>query len=262
MRADQMLSLQGKKAVVTGAGHGLGRAYAEAMAECGADVAVIDINAELVAETAAYVRSIGRQAFPLHADMTDETQVTKAMQDAVTSLGGLDIVFANVGGTSRGLIPPGGTFADALLGPWHKTMELNITSTMLTTREAAKHMMRLGKTMEHPGKIICTASIHGLVSGDTVDTVDYNTAKGAVVNFIRSAGTALAKHGINVNGIAPGPFDTHGQSPRTIEVGTRTPLGRHAEPHELKGAAVLLASAASDYMVGHIIVVDGGQTAR
>lgn len=254
MRADDLLSLSGKVALVTGAGHGIGRAYAEAMAECGADVAAVDLNADLAEGAAQYVRSLGRRGVAVQADVTAEADVVRAFDEAIAALGRLDAVFANVGGSGPS---EWSALGEITLEEWQQTIQFNLTASMLTVREAARRMAPQGR-----GKIICTASNWGLVSPDSVRLTPYAAAKGGVVNFVRSAATLLARQGIQINAIAPGPIETGRRTPERAAITVqRVPLGRQGQPDELKGTAVLLASAASDYMVGAIIPVDGGLTA-
>ncbi|MCL6599475.1 MAG: SDR family oxidoreductase [Alicyclobacillus macrosporangiidus] len=260
-----LLRLDGKVAVVTGAGSGLGFAFAEAMAEAGADVVCVDIDGERALRAAERVRSLGRTGISVQADVSEERAVVQAFAAAVEQFGHVDVVFANAGiGGKAPRIP------DLPLEYWNRVIAINQTSVFLTVREAARHMRQTGG-----GKIVLTASIGGLVAEADLNSFAYSAAKGAVINMARAAAVQLAPDNIQVNAIAPGMFLTNlgggrlrtdADDPEVTALRERLlakiPLRRFAEPDELKGLAVFLASDASRYTTGAIFVVDGGVTAQ
>jgi NAD(P)-dependent dehydrogenase (short-subunit alcohol dehydrogenase family) len=255
-----LFRLDGKVALVTGAGSGLGRAYAEAMADAGADVACADIDPAAAEGTAEYVRQQGRRALAVRVDVAREPDVVEMTQRSVRDLGRLDVVFANAG-----IAETRQPIVEATLEHWQRVIDVDLTSVFLTAREAAKVMIP-----QRSGKIISTASIIGFVSvHDGGQTRAYAAAKAGVVNFTRSLGVELAPHNIQVNAIAPTFTRTNlrrdiffGETPEAIafrrRVEERTPMGRLGEPEDFKGVAVFLASAASDLMTGFTVAVDGG----
>jgi NAD(P)-dependent dehydrogenase (short-subunit alcohol dehydrogenase family) len=255
-----LFSLVGQKALVTGAGGGLGRAFATALAEAGADVACVDVNVETANETADLVRATGRRAIGIAADLTREEDAVAMVAETVRHLGGLDIAFANAGVGERRF-----PLLEAPLSEWQRIIDLDLTGVFLTVREAAKVMVP-----QKRGKIVSTASIIGFVGQhEAVQTRAYAAAKGGVVNFTRSVAIELAPHNIQVNAIAPTYMRTNIAGGRLLgdteesrqiveKIKEHTPMGRIGEPEELKGVAVLLASAASSLMTGHTVVIDGG----
>jgi len=255
-----LFRLDGKVALVTGAGSGLGRAYAEAMAEAGADVACADLDLAAAESTLAYVRKQGRRGIALKVDVGREADVVQMTADAAGELGGLDVVFANAG-----IAETRQPILEATLEQWQRVIDVDLTSVFLTAREAARSMIPRGH-----GKIISTASIIGFVSvHDGGQTRAYAAAKAGVVNFTRSLGVELAPHNIQVNAIAPtftktnirgGVLSADTPESERIRAGIveRTPMRRLGEPDDFKGVAVFLASAASDLMTGFTVAVDGG----
>lgn len=260
VRALDLFRLDGRVALVTGAGSGLGRAYAEAMAEAGADVACADLDGAAAERTAAYAREQGRRALALRVDVSKEGDVVQMTSRTVRELGRLDVVFANAG-----IAEVRQPIVEATLEQWQRVIDVDLTSVFLTAREAAKVMIP-----QRSGKIISTASIIGFVSvHDGGQTRAYAAAKAGVVNFTRSLGVELAPHNVQVNAIAPTFTKTNIRDGRLIAdtpeseairagIIARTPMGRLGEPDDFKGVAVFLASAASDLMTGFTVAVDGG----
>jgi NAD(P)-dependent dehydrogenase (short-subunit alcohol dehydrogenase family) len=255
--------LDGKVVLITGAGSGLGRAYAEAMAEAGADVACADLNPVTAEETAAHARALGRRAVAIRVDVGDEASVVAMAADAVRQLGQLDVVFCNAG-----IAEAREPIQEATLDTWRRVIDLDLTSVFLTAREAAKAMIP-----RKSGKIISTSSIIGFVaSQDGGMARAYASAKAGVVNLTRSLAVELAPHNIQVNAIAP-TFTKTGirdswwksESPEAVaarqRVLDRAPVKRLGEPEDFKGVALFLASPASDLMTGQTVIVDGGWTA-
>jgi len=263
MNVLESFRLTGQVALVTGAGSGLGAAFALAMAEAGADVACVDLRPAATEETAAAIRALGRRAVVVAADVSREADVVAMVRATVDQLGRLDVVFANAG-----IAEAGQPLVESSLETWKKVIEVDLTSVFLTAREAAKVMVP-----QRHGKIISTASIYGLVANFRAGRGRaYAAAKAGVVNLTRSLAIELAPYDIQVNAIAPTFVRTNiaegllrGETDESrqylAEIAARTPIGRIGTPDELKGVAVFLASAASDLMTGYTVAVDGGYLA-
>lgn len=255
----EIFDLSGKVAVVTGAGGGLGRVFSEAMGEAGADVVCADIDEEAAAQTAAAVTALGRRALSVRCDVARQEDV-KVMVERTLAFGGrLDILFNNAGISH---VPT--LLHEMESAEWDRVMAINLNGVYYCAREALKVMVGQGS-----GKLINIASIWGMTGSARIKPLPaYTATKGAVVNLTRELGLEYAPLGINVNGICPGFFATgmgNGafSNPGFVSaVSAVTALGRVGQPSEMKGAAVFLASAASDYMCGHMLVIDGGALAH
>lgn len=255
-----LFSLDGKAALVTGAGGGLGRQFSEAMAEAGADVACADIDPAATAETAAAVRELGRRTVAVHCDVTSETDVEAMVARTASEFGRLDILFNNAG-----VADPEPLHAHEVpTESWRRVLSVDLDGVFFCARAALKVMVR-----QRSGKIINIASMWGLSGSSSVFPVPaYNAAKGAVVNLTRELGLQYAKQGIQVNALCPGFYRTQLgggviDDPGVLAaVEAFTPMGRVAEPSEIKGPALFLASAASDFMTGQTLVTDGGCQAK
>jgi NAD(P)-dependent dehydrogenase (short-subunit alcohol dehydrogenase family) len=255
-----LFKLDGRVALVTGAGSGLGRAYSQALSEAGADLACLDIDLDAAEQVAADARRLGRRAVALRCDVTREAEVVAAVAGAAEALGRLDIAFANAG-VAENRQP----ILEATLDQWQRVIDADLTSVFLTAREAARLMVP-----RRSGKIVSTASIIGFVSvHDGGQTRAYAAAKAGVVNFTRSLAVELAPHNVQVNAIAPTFTRTNlrrdiffGETPQAVafrqSVVERTPMRRLGEPDDFKGVALFLASGASDLMTGVTVPVDGG----
>ncbi|WP_299152850.1 L-iditol 2-dehydrogenase [uncultured Tateyamaria sp.] len=254
-----MKRLDGKSALITGAGRGIGRGFAEAYLAEGARVAIADIDLELARETA---KALGEGAYALQIDVSDQDSIDAAIAAVVTHAGKLDILINNAA-----LFDAAET-VDITRASYDKLYAVNVAGTLFTMQAAARQMIAQG----HGGKIINMASQAGR-RGESLVLV-YCSTKAAVISMTQSAGLNLIKHGINVNAIAPGVVDgahwehvdamfgkLEGKPPgqKKAEVAAGIPAGRFAVPSDLTGMAVFLASSDSDYILSQTYNVDGGQ---
>jgi len=255
MALDQLFSLEGKVALVTGASRGIGAAIALALAEAGADVAVHG-NHTPGAATAARVRGAGRRALEVVGDMADPATPDRLVRETVAALGRLDILVNNAGIIRRG------PTVDTSDEDWMAVIDVNLHGVFRLCRAAGRHMLTAGAG----GKIINIASLLSFQGGLNVPA--YAAAKSAVAGLTRELSNEWAGKGLNVNAIAPGYMRTDNtealqkDETRNRQILERIPAGRWGDPADLGGAAVFLASRASDYVNGHILAVDGGWLGR
>ncbi len=255
MRVNEMFSLKGKVAVVTGASSGLGVTFASALAEAGAHVEVAARRIDKLEEVAQDLRRLGVKARPFQCDVTKPDEVNALVNDTVKTLGRLDIMVNNAG--TAAMSPA----TEISVEDWNRVVSVNLTGVFLCARTAARQMIKQGG-----GKVVNISSIYGAV-GDVFPASPYYATKGAVINLTRDLAVEWAPFKINVNAIAPGFFPSEMteaifKEPRYLEyINKQTPLGRTGNPDDLKGAVVYLASFASDYVTGQTIFVDGGWTA-
>lgn len=247
-------SLEGSVALVTGATRGLGAAIAVGLAEAGADVAVHG-HTRSADETCARVRALGRRALPLSGDMADPSVPDRLVREAVGGLGRLDVLVNNAGTIRRA---PAAETTDE---DWLAVVEVDLHAVFRACRAAGRHMLARGR-----GKIVNVASLLSFQGGLTVPA--YAAAKGGVAQLTKALANEWAARGVNVNAIAPGYVRTDNTAAlqadpvRSRQILERIPAGRWGEPADLAGAAVFLASPASDYVHGHVLVVDGGWMGR
>ncbi|UOE96375.1 SDR family oxidoreductase [Alkalihalobacillus sp. LMS39] len=256
MNALSLFQLTGKTAIVTGGGRGLGAQIAHAFADAGANVVICSRKKEACDEVAMELEEKGVQTLSLACDVTSETDVMNVVKQTVDRFGTIDILVNNSGATW------GTPVVDMTIEAWKKVMDVNVTGTFLMAKAVGKVMIE-----QKRGKIINIASVAGLRGADPnyMDTIVYNTSKGAVITFTKDLAAKWGQHQINVNAIAPGFFPTK-MSKGLLEHGgslilERTPLQRFGNEDDLKGAALFLASQASDYVTGEVVVVDGGMNA-
>lgn len=250
-----LFKLNNKVALVTGAGRGLGQAMAIALAEAGADIA--GLGSGSLDETAAQVQALGRRFLPLKVDLLNAhaEDMTQVVEQVVSSLGSLDILVNNAGTIRRA---PVLEFSEK---DWDDVMQINLKSAFLLSQATGREMVKHGK-----GKIINIASMLSFQGG--IRVVSYAAAKSGLAGITRLMANELAPKGLNVNAIAPGYMATditttlRSDNERAPGILDRIPAGRWGEPADLMGAVVFLASAASDYMNGAIIPVDGGWLVR
>ncbi len=246
--------LNGKVAVVTGAARGLGQGMAVALAEAGADVSLVDVID--CAETLGAIRKLGRRTVATQLDLCAAGASRQVVDETVAGLGRLDILVNNAGIIRRA------AFLDFPEKDWDDVMDLNIKAVFLLSQAAARQMVRQGGG----GKIISIASMLSFQGGIRVPS--YAASKSAVAGLTRLMACELAPQGIHCNAIAPGYMATDNTAPlradaqRGADILSRIPAGRWGTPGDLQGAVVFLASAASDYVNGSIIAVDGGWLAR
>ena len=258
MSLPQPFNLDGRVAVVTGAASGLGIEFSEAMAEAGADVVCSDVNEGACEETAERVRGLGRDALAVRCDVSKEDDVKAMVERTVERFGRVDVLFNNAG------IADAAPVHEYPTENWHQVIDVDLHGVYYCARECLKVMVGQGS-----GKIINIASIWGLAGASSVFPIPaYNAAKGAVVNLTRELGLEYATQGIQVNAICPGFFRSRlaggaYDDPDFVSAITEfTPMKRVAEASEIRGAAIFVASAASENMTGQMLVLDGGVLAK
>lgn len=248
-----IFDLSDRVAVVTGARQGLGRAMAAALAGAGADIVAVSRRA--ASELAADVERIGRRCRVLTADLEDPAQVDRVIPRAIEALGRVDILVNNAGVITRA------PAIEVTPGDWHRVLQVNLHALFRLCQDAARDMLPRRR-----GKMINVASLMSFEGGILVSP--YAASKGAVGQLTKALSNEWAPHGINVNAIAPGYMATDLTRPlqedpdRSPAILARIPAGRWGRPDDLGGAVVFLASAASDYVHGHLLAVDGGWLGR
>ena len=249
-----LFSLDGRVAVVTGAGRGLGRTMAVALAAAGADVVVSSRTPEEIESARDEIRGLGRRSEAIAADTTRESQCNQLMDQAVRALGSIDILVNNAGINIRKPV------LELSLEEYRQVLATNLEGYFLCARAAGRHLVEQGH-----GKVINVSSIMGSVA--LPNQAAYASSKGGVEQLTKVLSLEWALRGVQVNALAPTYFETELTRPlfedpeRNNFISGRTPMGRWGQPHELAGAVIFLASRASDYITGHTLVVDGGWTA-
>jgi gluconate 5-dehydrogenase len=252
-----LFNLEGKTALVTGGSRGLGLQIAESLGEAGAKILLTSRKAADLEEAAAHLQARGIDTRWVAADASQPDEIQRVAGEAMQRLGKVDILVNNAGATW------GAPAEDYPLEAWDKVMNLNIRSIFLMSQAIG----RLSMIPRQSGRIINVASIAGLSgSPSTMKYIAYGTSKGAVVNFTRTLAAEWGRHGITVNAIAPGMFPSKMTAGTIAKVGvealaTGAPLGRIGDDDDLKGAALLFASAAGKHITGQILAVDGGVSA-
>ncbi|CAN5276848.1 2-dehydro-3-deoxy-D-gluconate 5-dehydrogenase KduD [soil metagenome] len=250
-----MFNLSGQRALVTGASRGLGRAMAEALAGAGADVVCATAHEGGASETVAAIQGLGRQGWEVVADLGDRTAIESMTFDIEVAAGPIDILVNNAGTIRRA------PAVEYSLADWDVVMRTNLDATFMLCQHYGTEMVQRGT-----GKIINVASLLAFSGGITVPA--YTASKHAVAGLTKAFANEWASHGVQVNAIAPGYFRTDNtqllqdDQTRSDQISERIPAGRWGEPSDLAGAVVFLASRASDYVNGHVLVVDGGWMAR
>jgi len=251
----QLFDLTGRVAIVTGGSIGLGRQMAEGLAEMGAHLVLCARKEERCHQAAEELQKLGVQAIALACDVKNPIGVQQMVDTTLSRLGRVDILINNAG------ISWGAPAEEMSLADWNKVIETNLTGTFVCAQAVGKVMIRQGR-----GKIINIASVAGLGGAPPeLPAIGYHASKGGVISFTKDLACKWALHNIQVNAIAPGWFPTH-MSNKVLEHRrdfflSHIPMRRFGNEHDLKGAAVFLASDASNYVTGHVLVVDGGQSA-
>jgi 2-deoxy-D-gluconate 3-dehydrogenase len=246
---EELFSVDGKRALVTGGSTGLGRGMAEALVQAGARVAIAGRSAR-VSDAAAEIGAI-----PLRVDLADRSQALSLVDRAIEALGGLDVLVNNAGAQRR---HPAEEFP---LDDWDHVLAVNLDAVWILAQTAGRHMLAQGW-----GKIINIASAQSFFGGITVPA--YAASKGAVAQLTKSLSNEWAARGVHVNAIAPGYMATEMTSALVSDpereplIMARTPAGRWGTPADLQGVVLFLASAASDFVHGAVIPVDGGYLGR
>jgi 2-deoxy-D-gluconate 3-dehydrogenase len=246
--------LDGKVAIVTGSSRGLGQAMAVGLAEAGAEIALVDILD--MSDSKERIEKLGRQCIAITADLSKKGCVDEIVSTTVRQLGGIDILFNNAGIIRRA------PFTEFTEKDWDDVIDINLRSVFFLSQAVVKVMIEQGRG----GKIINTASLLSFQGGILVPS--YTASKSGVMGLTRLMACELAEYKINVNAIAPGYMATENtralreDQQRSNAILSRIPAGRWGKPEDLKGIAVFLASAASDYMNGYTVAVDGGWLAR
>ena len=261
----QLFDLSGRVAIVTGGSIGLGRQMAEGLAEMGAHLVLCARKEERCHQAAEELQQLGVKAIAVGCDVKNPASIQEMVEATLSQFGRIDVLINNAG------ISWGAPVEEMRLEDWNKVIETNLTGTFLCAQAVGKVMIRQSRGKNSAGKnsagkIINVASVAGLGGAPAeLPAIGYHASKGGVISFTKDLACKWASHNIQVNAIAPGWFPTH-MSNRVLEHHeelflSHIPLRRFGNEHDLKGAAVFLASAASNYVTGHVLVVDGGQSA-
>ncbi len=251
----QLFDLTRRVAIITGGSVGLGRQMAEGLAEMGANLVLCARKKERCEQAAGELQKLGIKALAVGCDVKNPSNVLEVVDATLAQFGRIDILINNAG-TSWGA-----PVEEMRIEHWNKVIETNLTGTFLFSQAVGKSMVP-----QRRGKIINIASVAGLRGAPPeFQAIGYHASKGGVIAFTKDLACKWGVHNIQVNAIAPGWFPTN-MSQVVLERNkdaflSKIPLRRFGSGHDLKGAAVFLASAASDYVTGHVLVVDGGQIA-
>jgi NAD(P)-dependent dehydrogenase (short-subunit alcohol dehydrogenase family) len=246
--------LSGRNAFVTGASRGIGRSIAIGLAAAGADVALVARSEDGLAETASDITALGRKAFVIPADVTSQQEVADAAAAAIDQLGFVDIVVNNAGGSNFMI-----GFRDLRLAGWDKLMRLNLDSAVYVCHAFAGHLLE-----RRQGSVINVASVAGVMGSPFL--APYGAAKAGLISLTKSLAVEWGAEGVRVNALCPGwtatglnraLWEDPDAGPATVAT---VPMRRWGAAEEMAGPAVFLASSASSYMTGQVLLIDGGQT--
>lgn len=252
---EKQFGLKGKIAIVTGASRGLGQSMALALGRSGATVVAVGSKAENVQDTINQLTELGISCLALGCDQSDGEQISAVVETTIATFGRVDILINNAGTIKRA---PAHLFSD---DDWDEVINVNLNGVFKFCREVGKHMLQQGA-----GKIVNIASLLSFSGGITVPA--YAASKGGVAQLTKALANEWAISGLQVNAIAPGYFETDNtynlrqDTERFASISSRIPTGEWGKPDDLAGAVVFLASNASNYMNGHVMLVDGGWMAR
>lgn len=255
MRIQELFSLKGRVALVTGGGRGIGKFIATGLAEAGANVVIASRKINNCIEAAKEIEALGVKALPLQCDLEKVEDIDNLIRAAMEAFGRIDILVNNAGLTW------GAPTLEYPLDKWEKVINVNLRSIFLLCKNVANIMVK-----QNRGKIINMTSILSFrgTTEEMSPAVAYNTSKGGITALTLDLAVKLAKYNINVNGIAPGYFDTDlftyakNDEPLLKKFINKIPMARLGGEDDIKGAAVFLSSDASNYLTGHILCVDGG----
>ena len=255
MNVREMFDLNGKVAIVTGGGRGIGLKMAEGLAEVGATIVLCSRKVENCQKAAQDIAKLGVKTLAMACDVKSPASIQAVVDKTLEKFGRLDILVNNSGVTW------GGAVEEYSLEGWEKVMDTNMTGAFLFSQMAGRVMIR-----QKNGSIINIASVMGVIGiQEGADAIAYSASKGALITFTKDLAAKWAKHNIRVNAIAPGWFPTDMTKwvfeHHSKKILSFVPMGRFGQPEELKGAVVYLASDASRYVTGIILPVDGGQLA-
>ncbi len=249
--------LTGRVALVTGASSGLGVTFAEGLAAAGADVVLAARRVDRLEEVAERIRATGRRALPVACDVTDPAQVEAALEAAVAEFGGVDVLVANAGAVPDGFSMPERIPTELFA----QSVAVNLVGTWNTVQSVGRHMLARGR-----GSIVVVSSYTGLAGVPNFPPA-YQASKAALVNITQQLAASWGDRGVRVNALAPGWFPSEmtelvlAAPPFRARIDSQAALGRAGRPEELVGPLLLLASDASSYMTGSVLVVDGGTSA-
>jgi len=253
MKVKEMFDLSGEKAIVTGAAQGLGEQMALALAEAGADVAVVDVKIDAASRVTDHIREVGRESIAIRADVTKVADVGNMVKVAKDRFGKIDILINNAGIAIN--VPA----EEMSKEEWDRVIEVNLTGVFLCAQAVGREMIK-----QKEGNIINISSMSALVANRPQPQISYNASKAGVIMITKSLASEWRKYNIRVNAIAPGYMRT----PLVDKVFPKygkdwsflTPMGRIGDPSEIKGPALFLASRASSFVTGSVLVMDGGYT--
>ncbi len=254
MHAKSLFDLTGKVAIVTGSSMGIGSYMAKGLSEAGAKIVICARRIERGMDVVKQIEEAQGELLCLKCDISSKSDVEHMVEETLKKWGRIDILVNNAA------ITWGAITEDMKIEDWEKVLKINLTGTFICTQTVGRAMIKQGG-----GKIINVSSIGGIAGVDYFDAIAYVTTKGGIIAFTKDLAVKWAKYGITVNAIAPGYVLTHMSEPIHNKVKdkvlNRIPLGRFGNEDDFKGVVLFLASRASDYITGHVLVVDGGYLA-